>query len=299
MIASAFTTRNGVEDCKSYLRATYTPATSTFYETAIPTVTAEAVTITTTIEAGSVLKPRDEAADLPAQDRRDLLAEKRQEQAGGTTFPAYASACTSFAKYSSACSCVGVSPETITVDAPSTTITETQYTTVVPTATATVINIVRNGGFETNRLSPWTITRGPRYVPGAIAAGGSASSAYRLLSNSLNNNDLFEVWQTLHGEAGTTYRCSYDWKFTHYYETRYSDGYTYVPYIHGYVNDDIWTNDRPSVDTLDVWQTTTFTYTSSGSDVWWFDCASPQARGNRAGQGPNYVSLDNFVCVAV
>ncbi|KAM0326751.1 hypothetical protein ACHAQA_006624 [Verticillium albo-atrum] len=298
VIASAFTTRNGKADCSTYLRVTVTPATTTFTETVTPTVTAEAVTVTTTVEARSVFVPRDgHAIDAAANQARELHAEKRQAQAGGTTFPAYASACTSFAKYSSACSCVGVSPETTTAATPSTTVTETEYTTLVPTETATVINIARNGGFETKKLSPWTITKGQRYVSGSITDGGKASN-YQLLSKQLNNNDLFEVWQTLYGEAGTTYQCSYDWKFSHYYETEYNNGYVYVPYIHGYVNNDITTNDRPSPDTLDVWQTTTFTFTSTGEDIWWFDCASPQARGNKAGQGPNFVSLDNFVCVA-
>lgn len=283
------------------MRVTVTPATSTFTETETPTITADTtVTVTATVEAGDALVPRQDDAANAVVDHaaRELRPQMRQVQAGGTTFPAYASACTSFAKYSSACSCVGVSPETITAAAPSTTVTETEYTTVVPTETATVINIARNGGFETNRLPPWTITKGKRYTSGSITTGGK-DSEYRLLSEQLNDNDLFEAWQTLYGEAGTTYRCSYDWKFTHYYETVYKDGYTYVPYIHGYVNNRWWTTDIPSPETLDVWQTSTFTFTSRGEDVWWFDCASPQAKGRGAGKGPNYVSLDNFVCVAV
>ncbi len=281
------------------MRVTVTPAKSTFVETVTPTVTAETVTVTTTVEAGSALVPREENAVNKDANHgaRDLKHQKRQEQAGGSTFPAYASACTSFAKYSSACSCVGVSAETITAAIPSTTITQTEYTTEVPTKTVTAINIARNGGFETKRLPPWRITRGERYVLGSINSGGK-DSQWRLLSESLNNNDLFEVYQTLYGEAGTTYRCTYDWKFTHYYATEYTDGYTYVPYIHGYVNNDAWTTDIPSPETLDVWQTTEFIFTSSGEDIWWFDCASPQARGRGDARGPNYVSLDNFVCVA-
>jgi hypothetical protein len=112
------------------------------------------------------------------------------------------------------------------------------------------------------------------------------------------NNNLFEMKQLLNGVAGTTYTCHYDWLFTNYYATLYKDGYTYVPYVHIYINNDIYDNVTPEPPNLPgQWYTSTFTFTSSGSDTLWFDCASPQARTGPGG-GANYLSLDNVSCVA-
>lgn len=259
----------------------------------------------------------------------------RQATAYGSTFPAYASPCTNFPKYSSACSCLGYYPDTVTVAAPSTYITEyvtstststllttTSSTTVssqsitdttlvtstvtVPTdvttttsttATATATNIVTNGGFERPVSSAWQVSRGT----GSKTAPGS-NSANSVRSQNLHDNNLFEMWQTLQTVPGNTYTCSYDWKFTNFYATLYKDGNTYVPYVHVYIqwtpdNYQIYSNVQPDQGTVNQWQTATFTFTALGNDQLYFDCASPQATGNKPGQGNNYVSLDNVVCV--
>lgn len=260
---------------------------STSFTTVVETtITLPPVTVTNTVEAGGLTA-------------RTITVDDGTSSIGGTTFPAYASACSAFPAYVSACSCVGITASTTTLPTPSTTITVTTGTeTVIPTVTATVTNIVVNGGFETGAWAPWVPTSGKPSlrVYGDVAMGGK-DSTWAVLSNNMYDNRLLEFYQDLRGTRGTTYQCSYDWKFTDYYEVEYKDGNTYVPYIHGYLNNDIWTNDVPSPNAPNEWQTTTFEFTSKGKDRWWFDCASPQPRCGK-GRGSNHLSIDNMVCIA-
>lgn len=257
---------------------------TSFSTVAETTVTLPTVTVTETVEPGGI-------------KARTVIIGNDATSVGGTTYPAYASACSSYAAYVSACSCVGVTAVTTTLPTPSTTVVVTTGTdTVIPTTTATVTNIVINGGFETGDWAPWIPTTGSASsrAYGDVAAGGK-DSTWAVLSNNLYDNRLFEFYQELKGTRGTTYACSYDWKFTAYYEEVYKDGTTYVPYIHGYFNNKLYTVDIPYV--VNEWQTTEFEFKSNGKDKWWFDCASPQPRCGE-GKGSNYLSIDNVVCIA-
>ncbi|MCJ1400014.1 hypothetical protein MMC11_003217 [Xylographa trunciseda] len=102
--ASSFPTRAGAADCSSYFEATVTPATST---------------ITTTATVTSFANKR----------RRGLNAEPaleaRQVTVVPSAIPTYASACSGSARYSSACSCIGVTATTSTAATPLTTVTVT------------------------------------------------------------------------------------------------------------------------------------------------------------------------------
>lgn len=266
-----------------------------------------------------------------------------------STFPAYATPCTNFPKYSSACSCLGYFPDTVTVAAPSTTVTEYQTqtststyltttsttsvstslitdttlvtstvilatdttTTTSTTATATATNIVTNGGFERGLGNRWIVTHGS--WDRARNAGSpltSPASSYALVSSNMYNNNLFEFWQALPTVPGTTYTCSYDWKFTRFYSTYYRvPGVTYVPYVHVYIQwddpvdgtvYDIFDNVQPAEGDANKWQRSTFQFTAKTSgDQLYFDCASPQSKGPPGpGNGDNYLYLDNVVCVA-
>ncbi|KAJ9143444.1 hypothetical protein NKR23_g6486 [Pleurostoma richardsiae] len=361
VIGEAFPTRDGLGDCGSYLRVTVTPATVTFTATAtistgivisstetdeftvtLPTTVSTETDValqTNTIEEISTLVETVTTTTtvdpyVTAAPQRVVIA-KRQATVSGSTFPAYASACSSFAKYSSACSCLGVFASTITVAAPSTTVTitatststsldistvsttETDYSSVTATTlvTSTVLltttdasttttttlvvqatPLVNNGGFESGSLNPWVVDY-PRTVSGSVTSGGpSGSSTYKLVTGNLYDNNLFQLHQTLTSAAGTVWTCSYDWYFTRYYETRYSNGKTYVPYVHVYIGDDIVSNRQPSSTSAASWQTASFTFTSTGSDILYFDVASPQPQGGRTG-GSNTFYLDNVACV--
>ncbi|KAB5559763.1 hypothetical protein GE09DRAFT_1114168 [Coniochaeta sp. 2T2.1] len=350
VIGDAFPTRNGAADCSLYLRVTVTPPTITFtatqtaptliveLSTAIDLSTAVETVVASTetgyIEETATIKETSTETQVSTTTRtvdvNGLAA--RQATASGSTFPAYASPCTSYAKYSSACSCMGYFPDTITVAAPTTTITvrttlsststssattsttitaalsitETTFvtstvtvstidatTTILSTDTAVATNIVKNGRFE-NQLTSWTITRDSQISASIVRTAGNSV----LRTGNMYNNNLFEMKQLLNGVRGAKYTCRYDWLFTTYYETLYDDTKTYVPYVHVYINNGIKDNVTPEPPNVaGQWYTSTFTFTSSGSDTLWFDCASPQAR-NGLGGGPNFLSLDNVSCVA-
>ncbi|KAN0120021.1 hypothetical protein V8E51_002229 [Hyaloscypha variabilis] len=92
-------------DCSSFLDTTIVPPVST-----------TSVTITSVIDTTATIQPA-----------------KRQEIA---TIPAYAAGvCLDAAVYASACSCLGVTPATITAPIPLTTITVTSLTTEIATVT--------------------------------------------------------------------------------------------------------------------------------------------------------------------
>ncbi|KAK6542382.1 hypothetical protein TWF694_006338 [Orbilia ellipsospora] len=116
IIASAVKTRSGVADCASYFAvATITPPPSTVTVTVAHTVTKATDTI------------------QPARQRRDL----NRRITAAASIPAYASACSGLARYSSACSCVGVAVGgTFTAPTPVTTVTVTS-TTTIPLLSAT------------------------------------------------------------------------------------------------------------------------------------------------------------------
>ncbi|KAL1873619.1 hypothetical protein VTK73DRAFT_806 [Phialemonium thermophilum] len=171
----------------------------------------------------------------------------------------------------------------------------TATVTSTTTATVTVVpyeNIVRNGDFETGHLGPWNIDYD---TPTASVTTPGSNSRYSLLTTNLYDNNLFELSQTLYGFPQVTYSCTYDFKFTNYYSTLYSNGVYYVPYVHVYVNNDYLDVSIPSSVNPNQWQTSTFSFTSSGVDILYFDCASPQPSRGR-GSGKNYLSLDNIAC---
>ncbi|KAK6541459.1 hypothetical protein TWF694_007269 [Orbilia ellipsospora] len=150
--ATAFPTRQGTADCSSYLRATVTPATSTFYNTITSTYTTtetDAQTLTNTVHktfTSIVQTTHTVSVTVTSTYIRNFGAatiKKRQQTVQPSAIPAYASACSGVARYTSACNCIGVSATTITVAAPSTTITlsttVTEFSTVSPTLDTTTL----------------------------------------------------------------------------------------------------------------------------------------------------------------
>ncbi|KAK6528619.1 hypothetical protein TWF281_009857 [Arthrobotrys megalospora] len=102
VIRGGFPYGNGAADCSSFLLTTVTPAASSV------TVTEKAtITVFYTQNVG----PRG--------------LEARQVTVTPSNIPAYASACMGRARYSSACSCIGVKPSTTTAPTPVKTVTIT------------------------------------------------------------------------------------------------------------------------------------------------------------------------------
>ncbi|KAK6535469.1 hypothetical protein TWF694_001925 [Orbilia ellipsospora] len=150
VIASAFTTRHGTADCSSYFLATVTPPTVTI--TASATITTGTTVIqyvsetdtahaTDTINSHVTLTVNAASTSTTLFPPGDRKKNKRQVTVNPTSIPAYASPCSGAARYSSACSCIGVSHVTVTVPAPSTTITQTTTSTTTVTSTLTTTTI--------------------------------------------------------------------------------------------------------------------------------------------------------------
>ncbi|KAK6533398.1 hypothetical protein TWF694_002344 [Orbilia ellipsospora] len=143
--ASAFPTRSGTEDCSSYFRTTVTPAVVTVTSTNtvyVTTTSTDSVTQTNTIfETATAVDYETETDYLSKTASVTVSAyaaalQKRQQTAIPTAIPTYASACSGSVRYSSACSCIGVTATTITLDA-STTVVYTDLTITEP-ASATI-----------------------------------------------------------------------------------------------------------------------------------------------------------------
>jgi len=145
-------------DCSSFLRATVTPATVTSTTVSFATVTAAPVTVTSTTTGAVTVSqftattitvipqvpvrarnPAQQADNGPSDHRITGFAPiaARQKTVSPASIPAYASPCSGAARYSSACSCIGVTRTTSTVAAPRTTTTSISTVTVTPTVLQT------------------------------------------------------------------------------------------------------------------------------------------------------------------
>ncbi|KAL1867140.1 hypothetical protein VTK73DRAFT_4334 [Phialemonium thermophilum] len=217
VIASAFTTRHGAQDCSSYLLTTVTPATSTITDTStltfFPTVTVPTTvtdTTTTTVDViaftetvtnvvtDTVTTTSTLTVNWPGQGP---TRKKRQETSVPSLIPEYASACSGSARYSTACACVGVFPSTTTAATPLT--TKTAYVSVSITATVTtiaatatdVITAVSSGTTTITTVSTTTVTAAttptvtlPAFrlqVSGGWAIGTYVETLYELLGLNL------------------------------------------------------------------------------------------------------------------
>ncbi|KAI6779016.1 uncharacterized protein J7T54_004512 [Emericellopsis cladophorae] len=130
VIAGSFPNRPTQADCSSFLRKTVTPAAYTQVATELETITVlETVdvatqTITATVTADPAIIKRDNGIDQQ---------EKRQVTVHPSVMPTYATACRSVEAYSSACSCIGISPTTVTEATPTVTVTSTSIVTASTT----------------------------------------------------------------------------------------------------------------------------------------------------------------------
>ncbi|EPS39683.1 hypothetical protein H072_6537 [Dactylellina haptotyla CBS 200.50] len=112
VIASAFPTRSGRDDCAYFLAITVTPEPSTV------TVTVATVTIETTVFGQPARRFRRVATST-------AITTTTTTAASSNRIPAYASPCSGSVRYSSACSCVSALAATITAPVPLTTVTVT------------------------------------------------------------------------------------------------------------------------------------------------------------------------------
>ncbi|KAK6068928.1 hypothetical protein SCUP515_09316 [Seiridium cupressi] len=263
-------------------------ATATTTDTTTTTVTSD-VTSTTTLELDTT-----EVDSVTAAETENVVTSTTIYETATTTERIYLTE-TEQATITSTINTVEEVDETTSITSTSTTV-EVTTTTVVDTFTATCTsNPVLNGGFDGGSLSPWVISSGSQ-ISGSVANKGYNSTPKKLATGNMANNKLFEMYQRINTCPGTSYSCSYQYYFTNYYVTSSN----YVPYCHVYLGNDIIGIDYPSSSAqtgANHWQTGTFSFTSTstGSDLLYFDCASPQSNGGPNG-GSNALSLDNIVC---
>ncbi|KAI0157088.1 hypothetical protein GGR52DRAFT_189480 [Hypoxylon sp. FL1284] len=129
------------KDCESFVKVTVTPATSTVFSTTAVTTTGTTTRTTTQTITSAATEPSKRW--LARHEVVDLLMGRAVNSGGpvtarATAIPSYASLCASSVAYESACSCLGMSPTTVTAPTPST----TQVIRVVETTTAAMIHTV-------------------------------------------------------------------------------------------------------------------------------------------------------------
>ncbi|KAH7312210.1 hypothetical protein B0I35DRAFT_480687 [Stachybotrys elegans] len=135
------TQRPGVQDCNSYFLTTVTPAVSTVTATEVETETVTPTVYYDVTESrfisvtATVTDPRTHTSFITTvtQSVNSVIGvAKRQETQIPSLIPAYASACSGAVRYSSACSCLGASAMTVTAQAPTVIVTQTDLVTVSP-----------------------------------------------------------------------------------------------------------------------------------------------------------------------
>ncbi|OTA96016.1 hypothetical protein M434DRAFT_28312 [Hypoxylon sp. CO27-5] len=179
------------EDCKSFVRVTVTPATSTIYSSFTSTTTGITTrttthlqTLTTSAEPSKrwlqqhevldVLLGRAKSSDDPVNTR-------------ATSIPAYASLCASSAAYESACSCLGASLTKITAPTPSI----TQVLQIVESTTFTTIHTIKSyvtGSHNSSSL--FRNSTSGKFSNSTASAVSSSSSILSSSSSALKSNNL-------------------------------------------------------------------------------------------------------------
>ncbi|TPX14744.1 uncharacterized protein E0L32_005139 [Thyridium curvatum] len=154
VIANAFPDRHGVEDCKAYFYVTVTPSTTvTAVQTATDTILATSTATETTVDCIDSTETDWTTVTGPTQ-----VVYYRSVEIETRTIPAYASACSGEAKYASACSCVGVTVSTITVDAVTATLSETSTTSLTSVAAMTAVTATETSSYTETVTATSTFT---------------------------------------------------------------------------------------------------------------------------------------------
>ncbi|KEY65535.1 hypothetical protein S7711_09928 [Stachybotrys chartarum IBT 7711] len=135
----------GIADCSSYLKSTSTPPEEIVTEYATESVVAiETESVTETLvfyETTTEVIPATATQTLPGSTTTVTVFDPAlRKRSAAPTLPAYATPCSGEARYTSACSCIGVTgPIIVTAPTPTTTITlPTTVTYSTETVTVTV-----------------------------------------------------------------------------------------------------------------------------------------------------------------
>ncbi|OTA65831.1 hypothetical protein K449DRAFT_420547 [Hypoxylon sp. EC38] len=178
------------EDCKSFVRVTVTPATSTIYSSFTSTTTG--ITTRTTTHLQTITTSAEPSKRwLQQHEVLSVLLGRAKSSSPVTTratsIPAYASLCASSAAYESACSCLGASLTTITAPTPSI----TQVLQIVESTTFTTIHTIKSyvtGGHNSSSL--FRNSTSGKFSNSTASAVSSSSSILSSSSSALKSNNL-------------------------------------------------------------------------------------------------------------
>ncbi|KAI1058868.1 hypothetical protein LB507_004169 [Fusarium sp. FIESC RH6] len=166
-------------------------------------------------------------------------------------------------------------------------------------------------GFNDDKFTPWQADPSPggkdpvafRVVPGA-----EGDAAYRFQTGQFDFDKGMWIYQDVNACAGTTFYCSYRWKWDQYYEIPQKRGGSLVPYVRVYQGDDMIGNRYPtSASQTNTWINARFQFTmpESGETTIWFVASSPQGEWiNNSDDDckpewvhrPNSFALDSVQC---
>ncbi|KAF4947936.1 hypothetical protein FSARC_13855, partial [Fusarium sarcochroum] len=175
---------------------------------------------------------------------------------------------------------------------------------------------ILNAGWDTGSFEPWDFQAKVGYrkiVDFDIVRGGEGGSAYRFQTGDFHFDKSMWVYQDITACPGVTFYCSYKWKWDKYYEIPQDKGFSLIPYVRIYQDDQDYAlvSDFPygEEDTKRWIDSKGFTFTvpESGETRIWYIASSPQGKYKNITPDTctetlvrrrNNLALDSLVCRA-
>ncbi|RFN47518.1 hypothetical protein FIE12Z_8235 [Fusarium flagelliforme] len=181
-------------------------------------------------------------------------------------------------------------------------------TDIEPAPTCSYDNSIN---FDDGKFAPWQADPNPGGkdpVAFKVVPGDEGDPPYRFQTGQFDFDKGMWIYQDVKACPGTTFYCSYRWKWDQYYSIRQNSGYSLVPYVRVYQDDDRIGNRYPTdAAQTKVWVNAGFSFTmpESGETRIWFIASSPQGEWINTSDDdckpewvhrPNSFALDSVHC---
>ncbi|RBR20129.1 uncharacterized protein FIESC28_05408 [Fusarium coffeatum] len=181
-------------------------------------------------------------------------------------------------------------------------------TDIEPAPTCSYDNSIN---FNDGKFAPWQADPNPGGkdpVAFKVVPNSEGGSPYRFQTGQFDFDKGMWIYQDVKACAGTTFYCTYRWKWDQYYEIPQKRGRPLVPYVRVYQGDDMIGNRFPeSADETNIWTNARFSFTmpESGETTIWFVASSPQGEWINTSDDdckpewvhrPNSFALDSVQC---
>ncbi|KAJ4252384.1 hypothetical protein NW762_010982 [Fusarium torreyae] len=148
------------------------------------------------------------------------------------------------------------------------------------------ITPILNGGWDTDSFAPWEyypVADGRDIVDFDIVRGGADGSAYRFQTGDFHFDKSMWLYQDITACPGITFDCSFKWKWDKYYEIPQDEGFSLVPYVRIYQDNQsrARVSDYPTSESdTKRWIEASFSFTvpDSGETRIWYVASSPQGK---------------------